>query len=37
MIRKSIFALAASLMTVGAFSGTLGIMNSGNVGAVQVA
>lgn len=37
MIRKSLFALAASLMTVSAFSGTMGILNSGSVAAVQVA
>ena len=37
MIRKSLFALVASLMTLSAFSGTVGIMTIGNDPAVPVA
>jgi hypothetical protein len=38
MIRKTLFAVAASLMTVSAFSGTIGIMGAQQGGAsVQVA
>lgn len=37
MIRKSLFALVASLMTLSAFSGTVGIMNLDNERAVQIA
>lgn len=37
MIRKSLFALAASLMTVSAFATTLGILGTGGPSAVQVA
>jgi hypothetical protein len=38
MIRKSLFAIAASLMTVSAFSGTVAIMTVGGAGGeVQVA
>ena len=29
MIRKSLFAIAASLMTLSAFSGTIAVMNGG--------
>lgn len=36
MIRKSLFAFAASLMTLGAFGTTIGIMTTGNGSAVQV-
>lgn len=38
MIRKALFAVAASLMTVSAFSGTIGIMGAHQLGStVQVA
>lgn len=38
MIRKSILAIAASLMTLSAFSGTVAILNGGAGGAgVEVA
>lgn len=38
MVRKSLFAIAASLMTLSAFSGTLGIVGAGGAPAgVQVA
>ena len=40
MIRKSLFTIAASLMTLTAFSGTLGVLTFGGNGAgipVQVA
>jgi hypothetical protein len=37
MIRNSLFAVAASLMTLGAFSGTLAIMASQQPAQVQVA
>ena len=37
MIRKSLFALVASLMTLSAFSGTVGIMTLDNPPAVQIA
>ena len=36
MMRRSLLALAASLMTLGAFSSTVAVMVTGN-GAVQVA
>ena len=37
MIRNSLFALAASLMTVTAFSGTLAVMTLNSVAGVQLA
>jgi hypothetical protein len=37
MIRQSLFAIAASLMTLSAFSGTLAIMDSQHAAEVQVA
>ena len=37
MIRKTLFAVAASLMTLSAFSGTIGIMGAHGDSAVQVA
>jgi hypothetical protein len=37
MIRRSLFAIAASLMTLGAFSGTVAFMTVGHGGAVAVA
>ena len=38
MIRRALFAVAASLMTVSAFSGTIGIMGAQqSVASVQVA
>ncbi len=37
MIRKSLFALAASLMTVSAFGSTVAVMTGGNAASVQVA
>jgi hypothetical protein len=37
MIRHSLFALAAMLMTVSAFSGTVLIMTNENPGRIQVA
>jgi hypothetical protein len=37
MIRKTLFAVAASLMTLSAFSGTTAIMGANGSGAVQVA
>ena len=37
MIRKSLFALAASLMTLGAFSSTVAVMSVGGAGTAQVA
>jgi hypothetical protein len=36
MIRKSLFAMAASLMTLSAFSATLGIIGSQHAAQVQV-
>lgn len=37
MIRKSLFAIAASLMTLGAFSSTVAVMTAGSGPAVQIA
>ena len=37
MIRKSMFAIAASLMTLSAFSGTIAILNGGGAEGVEVA
>ena len=37
MVRKSLFAIAASLMTLTAFSGTIGIMTVGVDAPVQQA
>lgn len=37
MIRNSLFALAASLMTLSAFGSTLAVMNVGAAPTVQVA
>lgn len=37
MIRKSIFTVAATLMTLGAFSGTVATMNAGNAGHHRIA
>lgn len=37
MIRKSLFALAASLMTLSAFGGTVAIMTVNSGGGAQVA
>jgi hypothetical protein len=37
MIRKSLYALAASLMTLGAFSTTIAVMTAGSGSVVQVA
>lgn len=37
MLRKSLFAIAASLMTMSAFSGTLAVLGTPNAGEVQIA
>lgn len=37
MIRKSMLAIAASLMTLSAFGGTVAILNGGSAQGVQVA
>lgn len=37
MIRKSLFALAAALMTVGTFSSTVAVMTVGGNNAAQIA
>jgi hypothetical protein len=37
MIRKSLFAIAASLMTLGAFGSTVAIVTGGSTSSVQVA
>jgi hypothetical protein len=37
MFRRSLFAIAASLMTMGAFSSTLAVLESSNAGEVQIA
>ena len=37
MIRKSLFAIAASLMTLGAFGSTVAIVSGGSAPSVQVA
>ena len=37
MIRSSLLALAASLMTLGAFSTTVAVMGAGSASAVQIA
>lgn len=37
MIRKSLFAVAASLMTLGAFSSTVAVMTAGNAPVAQIA
>lgn len=37
MFRNSLFALAASLMTLGAFSSTVAVMTVGGASTVQVA
>ena len=37
MIRKSLLAIAASFMTLGAFSGTVAIMNGDSAPQAQVA
>ena len=37
MIRRSILAIAASLMTLSAFSGTVAILNGGAGAGVEVA
>ncbi len=36
MIRNSLFAIAATLMTLTAFSGTLAVMTAGGAGSAQV-
>jgi hypothetical protein len=37
MFRRSLFAIAGSLMTMTAFSGTLAILGTPNAGEVQIA
>ena len=37
MLRKTLLSLAASLMTVSAFSGTVAIMTGGSVAGAEVA
>ena len=37
MIRNSLFALAASLMTLGAFTSTVAVMTVGSAGTAQIA
>ena len=37
MYRKTVLAIAASFMTLSAFSGTVAILNAGSPAAVQVA